>query len=176
MDEQQWIDLFRRLMPPLYAGVSRRVGAQRALAEDVTQEAWLRALNAWRRDGLPEDPGAWLRTVAANLLRSHYRRQARGPRAELDAGREPEAPTPDASLHDPGAQARRADALQRGLARLRPEQAELLAERYLEGRASREIAAERGLGERALEGRLRRARLALARHIDAGLLEEPADR
>ena len=32
MDETTWIELFHAHMPPLYRAVSRRVGAQRALA------------------------------------------------------------------------------------------------------------------------------------------------
>ena len=170
MTEDDWIDLYRAHMPPLYRAVSRRVGAQRALAEDVTQEAWLRALDAWRRKGVPVDPDAWLRTVATNLLRNHFRRQPLRAVA-------PDDPALDAAgveARADGAAAERADALQRGLARLRPEQAELLSERHLDGRPLAELAARRGLSERAIEGRLRRARAALARHVDAAALDDHA--
>ncbi len=33
-------------------------------AEEAVQEAYVAALTAWRRDGVPERPGAWLLTVA----------------------------------------------------------------------------------------------------------------
>ncbi|MEM1452121.1 MAG: sigma-70 family RNA polymerase sigma factor [Planctomycetota bacterium] len=169
MDETTWIELFHAHMPPLYRAVSRRVGAQRALAEDVTQEAWLRALGAWRRDGVPRDPDAWLLTVASNLLRNHFRRPADRTDVELDHRAADGAP--DAGERD--AVAARSAELQRGLARLRPDQAELLSERHLDGQPLAEIASRHGVSERAVEGRLRRARAALARHVDPDILERP---
>ena len=170
MDENAWIDLLRELMPPLYRSVSRRVGARRALAEDVVQETWLRAVEAWRRDGLPDDPGAWLRTVAANLLRNYYRRADPHTGVELEAWAADGSAGAESEARE--VEARRAEALQRGFARLRMEQAALLSERHLEGRSLTDIATRRGLTERAVEGRLRRARAALARHVDARLLDE----
>jgi len=167
MDEDAWIDLLNQRMPPLYRAVSRRVGAQRTLAEDVTQETWLRALDAWRRDGLPDDPGAWLLTVASNLLRNHFRRPAPCTGVDLDSRPALDAAGHAAAEHD--AEAARAAALQRGLARLRADQASLLSERHFEGRPLAELAASRGLSERAIEGRLRRARGALARQVGVDL-------
>ncbi|MCM0675941.1 RNA polymerase sigma factor, partial [Micromonospora phytophila] len=50
-------------------------------AEDATQEALLTAATAWPRDGVPEDPRAWLITVASrrltDLLRSEQARRRR---------------------------------------------------------------------------------------------------
>jgi DNA-directed RNA polymerase specialized sigma24 family protein len=46
--------IYRETIDDLYALVSRRCDGNRALAEDITQEAWLRAVRAWHRDGLPE--------------------------------------------------------------------------------------------------------------------------
>ena len=40
--------LYRDTIDDLYGFVSRRSGGDRALAEDVTQETWLRAVKAWR--------------------------------------------------------------------------------------------------------------------------------
>ena len=73
--EDDLLDAYRATIRPLYAWVSRRVAGDPTLAEDVTQEAWLRAIRAWRRKGRPTDPLAWLSTVAANLLRNHFRRR-----------------------------------------------------------------------------------------------------
>ncbi|MEM9383361.1 MAG: sigma-70 family RNA polymerase sigma factor [Planctomycetota bacterium] len=170
MDETTWIELFHAHMPPLYRAVSRRVGARRALAEDVTQEAWLRALRAWRRDGVPRDPDAWLLTVASNLLRNHFRRPEHRTDVELD-GR---AACGDAESAEGEAAAARSAEIQRALARLRPDQAELLAERHLDGQPLARIASRRGVSERAVEGRLRRARAALARHVDPDILDRTA--
>jgi RNA polymerase sigma factor (sigma-70 family) len=44
-------------------------------AEDVTQEAWLRAVRSWREKGLPRKPLAWLHTVARNVLLNRLRQR-----------------------------------------------------------------------------------------------------
>ncbi len=46
-------------------------------AEETVQEALAAALVHWPVDGLPENPGAWLRTVARNRARDHLRRRRR---------------------------------------------------------------------------------------------------
>lgn len=170
MNEERWIQLLHECMPPLYRAVSRRVGGQRDLAEDITQEAWLRALEHWRREGVPKDPPAWLHSVASNLLRNHFRKRKPETGLELDA-------QPDENS-EPSARAanerriERVGAVQVGLARLKPAVAELLAARHLDGSSIEELAAERRVSVRALEGRLRRGRQALARHIDPAMLDE----
>jgi RNA polymerase sigma-70 factor (ECF subfamily) len=45
------------------------------LAEDVLQEAWIAALERWRRDGFPADPTAWLLTTARNRAIDRKRRE-----------------------------------------------------------------------------------------------------
>ena len=50
-----------------------------ALAEDAVQDATIRALETWPRDGVPESPVAWLRTVARRRAVDLIRREvARG--------------------------------------------------------------------------------------------------
>jgi RNA polymerase sigma-70 factor, ECF subfamily len=48
------------------------------LAEECAQEAFARALPAWRRDGLPRSPGAWLTTAARNPATDRLRRRSVG--------------------------------------------------------------------------------------------------
>ena len=43
-------------------------------AEEVTQEAFLRAYRDWHRVGLMDHPGAWVRRVALNLAVGRWRR------------------------------------------------------------------------------------------------------
>jgi len=66
--------MYRETIRPLYAYVSRRVGGDRSLAEDLVQEAWIRALDNWSVKGVPNEPLAWLLRVSRNILVSHFRR------------------------------------------------------------------------------------------------------
>jgi RNA polymerase sigma-70 factor (ECF subfamily) len=45
-------------------------------AEDALQEAYARALIVWRRDGIPNEPGAWLNTVSRRIAIDRMRRAA----------------------------------------------------------------------------------------------------
>ncbi len=57
------------------------------LAEDAVQDAALRALERWPRDGLPTNPAAWLTTTARNAALDHIRREGRrAPREEAAMG------------------------------------------------------------------------------------------
>jgi RNA polymerase sigma factor (sigma-70 family) len=73
-------DLLRRLAPQVLGAVVRRYG-NFDLAEDATQEALLAASVQWPKDGLPDNPRAWLIRVASrrltDLLRSEQARRQR---------------------------------------------------------------------------------------------------
>ena len=64
---------YRRLVGQLYA-----VCGDLADAEDVVQEAFVRAVQHHRRFARLDNPEAWLRTVAVNAARSRWRRRRRG--------------------------------------------------------------------------------------------------
>lgn len=145
----------------LYGFVARRCDGDRDLAEDVTQETWFRAVRAWRVHGLPERPLGWLATVAARVL-SDLRR--RPPAQSLDA-ETPTAPT----TPDEGDE--RLPFLRRALAALPYGPAHLLRAFHYDARAVADIAREAGLSERAVEGRLRRARESLRRAIETQLAD-----
>ncbi|UCC75037.1 MAG: sigma-70 family RNA polymerase sigma factor [Gemmatimonadota bacterium] len=173
LSEAELLQIYREHTGPLYAFVSRRVGGDRTLAEDIVQDAWLRAVESWPRRGTPDHPRAWLIRVARNLLVSHFRRQRPTPvdPAELELEADDYRPeTPWAAA-----------LVSWGLARLRRGQAALLEASYFDGKSTREIADELGLSERAVEGRLRRARQNLEKRLrpyvgaeaPAGLAAEP---
>ncbi|MFE1287350.1 RNA polymerase sigma factor [Streptomyces sp. NPDC058751] len=50
------------------------------LAEECAQDAFARALDRWRCDGVPRRPGAWLTTTARNRALDVLRREAAGAR------------------------------------------------------------------------------------------------
>jgi RNA polymerase sigma-70 factor (ECF subfamily) len=55
------------------AALTRNLG-DLDLAEDVLQEAWLVALERWRRHGIPDEPLSWLLTTARNKAIDRIRR------------------------------------------------------------------------------------------------------
>ena len=73
-------DLLRRLAPQVLGALVRRYG-NFDTAEDAVQEALLAAATQWPDDGIPDNPRAWLITVASrrltDLLRSERARQRR---------------------------------------------------------------------------------------------------
>ncbi len=58
------------------ATVARWVG-DLGQAEELVQQAWLRALERWPREGWPQRPGAWLATAARRLAIDEWRAQQR---------------------------------------------------------------------------------------------------
>ncbi len=150
MSESEFLHIYRDTVGPLYGTV---VGwtHDRQLAEDIVQETFLRAVKNWPRKGVPDTPIAWLRTVARNAWISAQR--AKRPEAASDtvaAAPDNEPDIPEDRL-----------ALRHGIAALENGHARILTAFHLEGRTMRDIAAHEGITERAVEGRLRRAREAL---------------
>ena len=71
-------NLFRRQAGRLVATLTRVFGpAHMDLAEEVVQEALIAALKTWPFAGVPDNPAAWLRTVARNRALDTIRRNAR---------------------------------------------------------------------------------------------------
>ena len=149
------IAIYRQTVEPLYAFVIRRAEDERQLAEDITQETYLRFVAECKRNRQPRNPLPWLQTVAHNLLMDHYRRGGQRPGsvdpASLDRLLTNEGPSPEAA----------ARAVLWGLARLKPHWAHLIAAFHLDGKSVAVIAADTGQSERAVEGQLRRARESL---------------
>src|SRR5262252_9391004 len=68
--------LFRREWGRMVAALTRIFGVHNlALAEDVAQEAFCRAIEVWRFRGAPENPSAWLMMTAKNCALDALRRQ-----------------------------------------------------------------------------------------------------
>jgi RNA polymerase sigma factor (sigma-70 family) len=67
--------LFRREAGRIVATLARIFGVQNlALAEDVVQDAFCRALEVWSLRGMPDNPPAWLMTTAKNRALDMLRR------------------------------------------------------------------------------------------------------
>lgn len=80
-------DAFRHGWSRLVAGLTRVFGSDRVdLAEDLVQDAMVRALRTWPFHGVPDDVEAWLARVARNAGIDRLRRERleRAHRAELE--------------------------------------------------------------------------------------------
>src|SRR4029077_9635484 len=68
--------LFRLESGRMVAALTRIFGVHNlALAEDVVQDAFCRALEVWKARGLPENPSAWLMMTAKHRALDIIRRQ-----------------------------------------------------------------------------------------------------
>jgi RNA polymerase sigma-70 factor (ECF subfamily) len=76
--------VFRREWGPAVAALARWSG-DLDIAEDAVQEACAEAIRSWPRDGMPDNPGGWLATVARNRARDRLRRESVRPGKELAA-------------------------------------------------------------------------------------------
>jgi len=68
---------FREESSRLTASVTRILGGDFAAAEEVVQDALLAAWQQWPADGVPDQPAAWLRTVARRRAIDVLRRDLR---------------------------------------------------------------------------------------------------
>jgi RNA polymerase sigma-70 factor (ECF subfamily) len=76
-----------------------RVARDLDLAEECVQEAYVTALDAWKRDGVPARPGAWLTTTAKRKALDALRR-GQTLRSKLPLLLEPDEPD-EADMNDP---------------------------------------------------------------------------
>lgn len=71
----------------LIAGLTRMVGGDVGLAEDLAQDALVAALEQWPRDGVPDNRGAWLMATARRRAVDRFRRDATLERRHAELGR-----------------------------------------------------------------------------------------
>jgi RNA polymerase sigma factor (sigma-70 family) len=74
----------------IIGGVARLV-RDVGLAEDLAQEALVSALEHWPRDGVPDNPGAWLMAAAKNKALDHLRQQSLHARKQAELGADADA-------------------------------------------------------------------------------------
>lgn len=164
--------LYGRYVGPVSRFVASRV-ADRALAEDLTSETFLRAL---RRIGSVHDQGrdvgAWFTTIARNLVLDHLKSSRH--QREWTAAEVPERPTapavagPEQSAIDRDT----AERLRRCVAQLSADQRDCVRLRYVQDLSSAQTAAVMGRSELAVRGLRHRA---VARLREA-MTSDPHDR
>lgn len=123
------------------------------VAEDATQEAYLRAFGSWNRWKQDAPAEAWIYRIALNVAFTHRRRERLHEVSEVirRLGR-PKEPDPTESAQPD---------LVRELRALPPKQAAALVLRHMHGFTNREIAAALGIPERTVASRLGAAKTRL---------------
>jgi RNA polymerase sigma-70 factor, ECF subfamily len=147
--------LYDEALPQVYGYLLSRCG-QKALAEDLTAETFLAAVDTVRRDQ-PIGVG-WLIGVARHKLVDHWRRLAREERSLALVPTGPEPPWEDGVLDAVAARA--------VLERLGPQHRLALTLRYLDGLPVPEVARLLDRTLHATEALLVRARAAFRRAYD----------
>ncbi|MFC8100365.1 RNA polymerase sigma factor [Streptomyces sp. NPDC057363] len=93
--------VFRLESPRVIAGVARLV-RDVGLAEELAQDAVVAALEQWPRDGVPDNPGAWLMATARRRAVDLIRRRENYARKLAEIGRDlPTATAPPEEPADP---------------------------------------------------------------------------
>jgi RNA polymerase sigma-70 factor (ECF subfamily) len=164
--------LARRYADRLYAVVLRFLGDSRE-AEDVTQEAFLRA---WRNIGGFKGRSqfyTWLYRIGLNeAKRRATRHQPPGGLTTLDDDARAKVPDWTEAPETRAAEGELRDVLERAVRALDPDYRAPLILRDVEGLSTAEAAEVMGLGEAAFKSRLHRARLAVREAIDEYLEDE----
>ena len=153
---------FDATLPRVFGYFIARVGGRVAVAEDLTQETYLAAVQALRRDAAVDNPVPWLLGIARHKLLDHYR--AEGSRSGRQASWDDDLADEQAIDHfDLNAQHVR-DRVIDALDRLPASQRTTMVLRYLDGLSVPKVAALTGKSIHAVESQLARGRTSFKRH------------
>lgn len=141
---------YRRELPAIVAVVAAVAG--HACAEEIAQEALLRAHREWARIQRYDKPGAWVRRVALNLAASQRRRRSSEARALARVAQRRALPAPPPEV----------DGFWALVRQLPPRQAAAIALHYLEDLSIAELAAALDCAEGTAKAHLHKGRQTLA--------------
>lgn len=152
--------LYRAQYGPLLAHLLRLVG-DRAAAEDLCHETFLKAFRSWDQQADVVNPNAWLRRIATNTAYDELRRRRRIHFTPLDEGIQPPsgAHSMESRLHEQ-------EPVRRVLAQLSPQARRLLLYANA-GHSTDELAAALECSNTAVRLRLFRARRQFRQAYDA---------
>ncbi len=149
---QEAFEVFYLREFPKLVAVAAAVGRSRAVAEDLAQEAMIRAHRNWDRISRYDKPGAWARRVVINLSITAAHRAVAQTRRALGIALPASLPAPEPGDDDIWKEVRRLPRNQRAAVALH----------YLEDRSVPEIAEIIGCAEPTARVHLHRGRRALA--------------
>ena len=176
MPEPEWIELLRQRKPegmelllrhdgPLMKYIIAPMAASPQDREDCLSEVTLRV---WEKIGQfdPEKGSwtAWLTAVTRNTALRYAQTQARHAAGKLAE----ELPSPEPTPVEQTLRRERQEALRWALRELRPLERQIFYRKYYYRQSTAQIAAELSLTERAVEGKLYRARQRLRKTLGGG--------
>ncbi len=153
---------YMREFPQMVSVVYALTG-QRWAAEELAQEAFIRAYRSWETVSGYDKPGAWLRRVTINLARSHLRRRVAEAKAMTLVALRQRTPL---ETHPENAEALWTEV--RGLPR---RQRESFVLHYVDGLSIAEIAEVLEVAETTVKTHLQRGREAVLRGLGVGRRE-----
>lgn len=142
-------DWYRRHYKTVLAAAVVCAVGDRALAEDATSDAFLKAFKKWSSVSEMDSPVAWTTTVAANRVRRLQRRRINRQRRENRTA--PPLTTTDSYQSDQSS-------LWDSVAKLSPRQREALVLRYVHGATQAEAAEALGVAPGTAAATLHQAR------------------
>lgn len=168
-DEEAASALLRAHWAPAYRAALRICGGDAAAAEDVAQDALVKALRAIDDLDPQRSFRPWFYRVVGNTAREHLRRTRRRARHERQA-----PPLRAAAPGDVLAEREALDALRASLTALPEPSREAVALRYLEGLSLREVAEALECPEGTASSRIRRGLESLRRSLVPALASSAA--
>lgn len=162
-DGVAFASIYRRHAGRVHGVISRLVGGQGARAEDLTQEAFVRAWQALPKFRFESAFSTWLHRLAVNTALMELRSRRGGPRFDDD-----EDALDDVRQADSAGQATALSMdLERAVATLPPRARAVLVLHDVEGWKHEEIAAELGMAVGSSKAQLHRARQLLRTRLGA---------
>jgi len=164
-------EAFEQFFLSHYETIRRRVyaaGLDLELAEDVTQEAMIIALQFWERVSVMEHPVAYVSTIAINILRRVRRKEAKAGlvhgHVDFDLHLAAATPSPENGVTS-------RIGLERALRFIPAEQAECFVLHHMFGYPYQEVALTMGIPEGTAKSRVHAARKSLREIIGDDAME-----
>lgn len=156
-DGRRFDRLYEKYYRKVYNFIYYRLGGDRNLAEDLTQETFTKAFAHLKRFEVRQYSYlTYLLTIARNLLVNHYRRPKSAPIAYAE--------NLPFEIKDEIENRSQIESLRRAIADLPAREREIMRLRYQKGMEIRDIAMNEGVSENAIKLLLSRARKRLSSH------------
>jgi RNA polymerase sigma factor (sigma-70 family) len=163
-DQRRFNEAFEAEFPSVYRFLRRRVG--RESADELCAETFALAYEKWHRYDAERPVRPWLYGIAINLIRHHYRDEERKLRAYARTGVDPLANGDEVeTIHRVHASAQRRR-LAEALARLRPNDRDILLLHAWAELEDREIAMALSIPVGTVKSRLHRTRARLRNSLE----------